>query len=229
MLQWINGASQEMIGFRSKNKNTKQLGLSLLEALVATAIVGIGFIAIFQMVKYSVESISVSSDRTKANYLVSMIAEDVVGNRNTKISGYKFADHLRRSSHIWEIDRCKRAPKKKSLSKTLYYDEKDNAPQNKIRKWNELFTSDSHVRCLGKDTTTSVTDTTTGMVSTITTNTTKDIKALKIITICHSAVICDFEDSNIFDKMYFGRMLVNMNNGKKRKHLYFQAHYELGN
>ena len=148
MLQWINGASKEMNGFRSKNKNTKQLGLSLLEALVSTAIVGIGFIAIFQMVKYSVESISVSSDRTKANYLVSMIAEDVVGNRNTSISGYKFADHLRRSSHIWKIDSCKRAPRKKIDAKTLYYGEKDNAPQNKIRKWNELFSSDKFVKCL---------------------------------------------------------------------------------
>ena len=34
------------------------LGLTILEAVMSTAIVGIGFIAILQMVNYSVQSIS---------------------------------------------------------------------------------------------------------------------------------------------------------------------------
>ena len=63
--------------------NKKQSGLTLLEALVSTAIVGIGFVAIFQMVNFSVQSINTSGERTKANYLVSMIAEDIIGYRNT--------------------------------------------------------------------------------------------------------------------------------------------------
>ena len=42
-----------MIGLQNKNKTIKQLGLSLIEALIATGIVGIGFVAIFQMAKYS--------------------------------------------------------------------------------------------------------------------------------------------------------------------------------
>mgnify|MGYP000681047701 CR=1 FL=1 len=50
----------------SKIINKKQLGLSILEALMATAVVGIGFVAVFQMVNYSVQSIDVSSERTKA-------------------------------------------------------------------------------------------------------------------------------------------------------------------
>ena len=54
-----------------------------LEALVSTAIVGIGFVAIFSMVNFSVQSIDSSAERTKANYLVSMIAEDIIGHRNT--------------------------------------------------------------------------------------------------------------------------------------------------
>ena len=38
--------------------NKKQSGLTLIEALVSTAIVGIGFVAIFQMVNFSVQSIN---------------------------------------------------------------------------------------------------------------------------------------------------------------------------
>ena len=70
---------KEVLGLEFK-KNEK--GMTLLEALVSTAIVGIGFIAIFQMVNYSIRSIDVSSDRTKANYLVSMVAEDLISEKN---------------------------------------------------------------------------------------------------------------------------------------------------
>ena len=67
-----------------KDNKFSEKGLTLLEALVATAIVGIGFIAVFQMVNYSVRSIDVSGERTKSNYLTSMIAEDLIGDTNSK-------------------------------------------------------------------------------------------------------------------------------------------------
>ena len=54
---------------------------------------------------------------------------------------------------------------------------------------------------------------------------TKDTKRLQIVTICDSG--CDYESPGIYDKMYIGRMHINMNEGKKRKFLYFQAHYVL--
>ena len=60
-------------------KNSYEKGISLLESLVATAIVGIGFVAVFQIVNYSTQSINVSSERTKMNYIVSMVAEDLIG------------------------------------------------------------------------------------------------------------------------------------------------------
>ena len=200
-------------GFSGKNKTIKQLGLSLLEALVATAIVGIGFIAIFQMTKYSVESMAISSDRTRANYLVAMVAEDLIGNRHSEIDGDKFAEHLR--SDVWKVESCKKAPRKKEDSTTLYQDEEENAPLNKIRKWELLFSSDKHLKC--RKSTASDTTTTTGA--------TKDTKRLQIVTICDLG--CDYDSPGIYDKMYIGRMQVNMNEGKKRKFLYFQAHYEL--
>ena len=201
-------------GFRSKNKTKKQLGLSLLEALVATAIVGIGFVAIFQMTKYSVESIAISSDRTRANYLVAMVAEDLIGNRHSKYGDIKFVEHLR-TGHVWEINSCKKAPRKKTDSTTLYQDEEENAPLNKIRKWELLFSSDKHLKC--RKSTASDTTTTTGA--------TKDTKRLQIVTICDLG--CDYDSPGIYDKMYIGRMHINMNGGKKRKFLYFQAHYVL--
>ena len=49
------------------SKKSKEKGLTLIEALISTVIVGIGFVAVFQMVNYSVQSIGVSTDRSKIN------------------------------------------------------------------------------------------------------------------------------------------------------------------
>ena len=69
-------------------------GISLLEAIVSTAIIGIGFVAILQMTNYSVSSIGISSERTKANFLTNMIAEDTLGNRSTGITGDNFSEKM---------------------------------------------------------------------------------------------------------------------------------------
>ena len=79
-------------------------GVSLLEAIVATAIIGIGFVAIFQMVQYSVRSIEVSGERTKATYLSSMIAEDMYSDRNQEKDSKKFFDHIH--ANPWSLDTC---------------------------------------------------------------------------------------------------------------------------
>ena len=75
-------------------KNIKQKGTTLLEALVATAIIGIGFIAIFQMVTYSVRSIDVSGERTKINYLTDMIVEDLMAYKSSETASVKLYDAL---------------------------------------------------------------------------------------------------------------------------------------
>ena len=69
-----------MLGIVNKRKTEK--GMTLLEALVSTAIIGIGFVAVFQMVNYSVQSIDVSGERTKASYLASMVAEDIISEKH---------------------------------------------------------------------------------------------------------------------------------------------------
>ena len=55
----------------------KQKGLTLLESLIATVIVGIGFISIFNMVNYSIDSIKIAGERTKSTYVAEMVAEDL--------------------------------------------------------------------------------------------------------------------------------------------------------
>ena len=84
-----------MVGIDNKIKKS-QKGMTLLEALVSTAIIGIGFVAVFQMVNYSVQSIDVSGERTKANYLVSMVAEDLISEKesNYPTKDVKFMDYL---------------------------------------------------------------------------------------------------------------------------------------
>ena len=80
-------------------------GVSLIEALVATLIIGIGFVAVFQMVQYSIRSIDVSGERTKATYLSSMIAEDIYSDKNQEKDSKKFIDKIYDSP--WELAECK--------------------------------------------------------------------------------------------------------------------------
>ena len=84
-----------MVGLGCKFfKNQK--GITLIEALVSTVIIGIGFVAIFQMVQYSVRSIDVSGERTKSNLLISMVAEDLISEKNSTspTSKVSFVDYL---------------------------------------------------------------------------------------------------------------------------------------
>ena len=196
-----------MNNFHKKKKSLKELGLTLIEALVSTALVGIGFVAIFQMVNYSVQSIDVSSERTKANYLVSMIAEDIIGNKNTlHSSGSKFSKYLTENRIMNST--CAERPRNKSELNTFYKDQKNNAPENKIQKWTEIFKSQKLIKC--------------GTAGTET----KNIKTVRIFDMCKSG--CTVTNESIFDKaMYIGRVQININNGKKRKYLYFQSNYEI--
>ena len=226
-----------------KNKFIKNiLGITILEGLVSTAIVGIGFVAILQMVNYSVQSIDVSGERTKANYLVSMIAEDIIGHRDSiygisatdnKIvfdggnvvsdnpSHKKFADHLNNVG--WEApDACTRGAAD-SIAATaspvanIYEGEVVDAPRNKEAKWDNIISKDRYLKCRGE----------------------KDIKKVKVFKVCSWGCAYSFAGMakptdgsgyiiNYYDEaMYIGRVQINLNNGKKRKFLYFQADYKI--
>ena len=101
-----------MRGLDYKRKFEK--GITLIEAVVATVIVGIGFVSVFQMVQYSVQSIGVSSERTKANLLITMVAEDFISVRNSdsKTKGINFKDafvkeQITKNQSLFDITKCK--------------------------------------------------------------------------------------------------------------------------
>ena len=210
-------------------------GLSLIEALVSTAIVGIGFVAVFQLVNFSVGSISVSGERTKINYITSMIAEDIIGSRdslynvNPATSSYtidnygkpveadgtraesvmKFSEHLEGTEYV--IDACsanKGLFLNKDQIKNVYEQSTHNdAPQQKMERWNSIIEEDRYLKCKNE----------------------KDIKSVRVFKICDGCTEAGLTPDakfNIKDEIYIGRIQINTNGGKKRKFLYFQADYK---
>ena len=209
-------------GLNSKIINNKNSGLSILEALVSTAIVGIGFIAILQMTNFSVQSIDNSGERTKANFITTMIVEDVIGNRNTfhgkkatemkggTLANQKFSEHL--ANNVWSADNCVNASTDGTddsasgdTTKDIYKEQKDNAPENKLDKWQAVFTKGRFLKCKSN----------------------KEKKKLEVFKMCRWSD-CPVRNDNIFDEpMYIGRLEVVLNDGKKRKYIYFQSDYKI--
>jgi len=228
------------------------LGLSILESLVATAIVGIGFVAILQMTNFSVLSIDTSGERTKANYLVTMIAEDVIGHKNTiyglssKAEGLsfendgsithttttdttttdagdstetttststvetveKFADHL--VGNDFNAGESSAGPCAAGggvgEEADVYGVQEVDAPRNKENKWQTILGGNRYLKCKGEN----------------------DIKKMKVYKICRWSTVCAHVNDDVTDNgMYIGRIQVNLNNGRKRKFLYFQADYKI--
>ena len=216
------------------------LGLTILESLMATAIVGIGFVAILQMTNFSVLSIDSSGERTKANYLVSMIAEDVIGHKNTifglssKAEGLsfendgsithttkttddaegttetveKFADHLVGTDFNAGASSAGPCAAGGGVGEEadVYGVQEVDAPRNKENKWQTILGGNRYLKCKGEN----------------------DIKKMKVYKICRWSTVCAHVNDDVTDNgMYIGRIQVNLNNGRKRKFLYFQADYKI--
>ena len=209
MLVNINGMA--VVGIDSKK--IAQKGITLIEALISTAIVGIGFIAVFQMVNYSVTSIDVSGERTKSNYLSSMIAEDLIGDRFSEVDvgGQKkkiyeyFANNTKTKNKAWNYTPSLDATKKCKTKTGDTYATNDYSIKNKEVKWEHRFSKVS--KCRG----------------------TEDFKELKVFETCKNGVKvdgkartnCHYRNDDIWDKTYIGRMESRINKGKKKKVLYF--------
>jgi len=226
------------------NKRNTEKGVTLLEALISTAIVGIGFVAVFQLVNFSVGSINVSGERTKINYITSMIAEDVIGSRDAlygvnprentiAINEYgkpvnangtplasgssimKFSQYLMEG---WESNtenaRCS-ANKGKFFTKDEIKNIYENNENVKGAPENKI---DRWEAILNED-------------RYLKCKNNKDLKSVKIYKICKSGSNCiqggqeGIPATKIEDEIYIGRIQINTNGGKKRKFLYFQADY----
>ena len=206
-----------------KNMNKKIFGLSIIEALVATVIVGIGFVAVLQMTSFAVTSIDTSGERTKANYIVSMIAEDIIGHRDSDTqTGNKLADELVgeggfngdttncRPRAIVGGDADLNVDAAGTEVSTIYGKVGTIADTERIRgiknrKWVSVFQDNNFVKCKSA----------------------RDVKTVRIFKLCAWGD-CVYQNPNILDEgLYLGRVQVNINSGKKRKYLYFQADYKL--
>ncbi|MFL2893706.1 MAG: pilus assembly protein PilV [Candidatus Pelagibacter sp.] len=203
-----------------KNKKIKSIsGISILEALVSTVIVGIGFIAILQMVNYSVQSIHTSGERTKANFFTNMIAEDVIGHKEATsgATAKNFSDFLHGTGDAgFQASACSPAGRPDNATNpnvgNVYGTDVVDAPLLKLRKWETVLNSGDYLRCTGD-------------------NEVRNFKVYKLsrsrtwTTETEGTILIN---SNIFDDvMYIGRIQMNLNDGKKRKYLYFQTDYRL--
>ncbi len=195
-------------------KKLSEKGVSIIEALVATAIIGIGFVAVFQMVQYSVRSIDVSGERTKATYLSGMIAEDIFAEKNQETSAKKFMDEI--AENPWKLEKCD----KSNTSNISLPDFGQNHAVYKKDKWSSRLSKD-YIKCRPSD----------NKAGTVTT---KDKKSLTIFKICYDITKCDgdtnskghIQKDKVPDKInsvYIGRSEVNMHGGTKMKVLYFQV------
>ena len=193
----------------------KEKGMSILEAIVASVIVGIGFIGIFQMVGYAVNSIDVSGERTKSGLLISMVAEDLISEKNASspTSKVSLTDYLinqeKSGKTSWNAPSCNSGS---SASQTF-----PNTVDAKKYKWANRF-SKRRLKCKGAE----------------------NKKELKVYDICNNAAsgnICTYNNNKnyngtrLYDQMVIGRMEVNISTGRidnqgnkkpKKGYLYFQ-------
>ena len=191
------------------DKRIYEKGITLLEALVSTAIIGIGFVAIFQMVNYSGQSIDISGERTKSNDLVGMVAEDLIAEKNStsptkdvKLMDFLVSNKISGTDSSWRMGSCSSGTSQTGSFK--------NAADNKFKKWDDRF-SKRRIKCKGS----------------------QDIKFLKVFDICNNGASGNnctynntqkYQNTGIYEKWYLGKMEVNMNDGGKKKYLYFQIH-----
>jgi len=125
-------------------KPNSNKGISIVEALVALVIIGIGFVAILQVSAFTISSMDRSMEKTKLNFLSEMIIEDMIGNPN-KIDSYRNFNETCTYSTTSETDLHEQ--QKNKWRDKLY--ERDSI---KIKNSASGTYKEKHIRCTEKDT-----------------------------------------------------------------------------
>ena len=139
------------IMLNKKNKKNN-LGVSLLEALISMAIVGIGFVAVLQITQYSINSVKTSGERTKATFFVNMFVEDSLSLRDNSTSE-NFTDILavdddRNFTSACGTQGAKDLAKTDTVGDIYKNSTSDNDPtENKSEKWNALISNRDYMDC----------------------------------------------------------------------------------
>jgi hypothetical protein len=157
----------------------------------------------------------------EGNVVIKDTVNDLGNITGSEVLSYKkFSDHL--VEHGWEVetanvgDVCDDAGKYKKKDDVSNIadenNEKVDAPRNKERKWNEIIATDRYLKCRSH----------------------RDTKKVKVFKLCKWAACtnkitaAEEQNESISDEaLYIGRVQVNLNNGRKRRFLYFQADYKL--
>ena len=114
------------MGFRSKILKLSK-GLTLIETLVCLVIIGIGFIAVNQLISFSMSSMNASIERNKVNFLSQMVVEDIIGDSDNP-SNYTYTEACPTSS----------------LSGS-------NLSEKQKAKWRDRFLEKNQMKINGKD------------------------------------------------------------------------------
>lgn len=217
-------------------KRFSEKGITLIEALISTAIVGIGFIAVFQLVNFSVNSINVSAERTKINYITTMIAEDIIGSRDALVGVNPKTSSFAIDNYGKPVNGDGSRAAKEKFAEYLMDDGWKAGQENRVCSATKgTFIKKSDIRSIYQNYSATVGAPENKMARwesilsedrILKCRNNKDIKSVKIYKICQSGADCLVTTSNLIrDEMYMGRVQINTNGGKKRKFLYFQADY----
>ena len=102
-------------------------GLTIIESLVCLVIIGIGFIAVNQLITFAIASMDRSLEGNKVNFLSEMVIEDMIGDSNNS-SNYTFNE------------KCKHTSQSSS-----------NLSGAQKNKWRDKFSAANQIKLDGKD------------------------------------------------------------------------------
>ena len=90
---------------------------------------------------------------------------------------------------------------------SIYETQEVDAPRNKEAKWNLIFNQNRFLKCKSN----------------------AETKSLEVFSVCRWNG-CTHNQDSVFDAvMHIGRVEMFLNDGRKRKFLYFQSDYEIRN